>query len=132
MIAYGTSSVFFQFGPLRFMESLLDTALHFHNPCTRDHRGKMAYYHRKMPTAFLVPWPWDGTYFELLVLERANIPSGGKKRTHNSLTNTPFNIYSSLSWVKAVGYKLGSCQVLTTSNSHFFRKFCFWGRNFKK
>ena len=120
MISYGTSSVFFQFGPLRLMEAFWILLCTFTIPAL-EIMGGMAYYCKQMPTAFLVPWPGGGTYFELLVLERANIPSGEKKkkRTHNSLTNIQFNIYSSLSWVKAVEYKLGSCQVLTTSNSHF-------------
>ena len=116
MIAYGTSSVFFQFGPLRLMEAFWILLCTFTIPALELIAGKWPI----ITSCFLgalargqnILWvasPWKSKHTS----------RRKKKRAHNSLTNIPFNIYSSLSWVKVVEYKLGSCQVLTTSNSHF-------------
>ena len=119
MIAYGTSSVFFQFGPLRLMEAFWILLCTFTISALELIGGKWPIITSKCP---LLSWcPGQGTEHTLSCqsLKEQTYLQEEKKRAHNSLTNIPFNIYSSLSWVKAVEYKLGSCQVLTTSNSHF-------------
>ena len=84
-----------------------------------------------MPTAFLEPWPGDGTYFELLVLERANITSGGKKE-HTTVSPMFRLIFTllflgsrlwSINWVPARFLPLPTI---------IFQRVLVFGRDFKK
>ena len=83
-----------------------------------------------MPTAFLVPWPGGGTYFELLVLERANIPPGGKKKEHTIVSPTFHLIFTllflgsrlwNINWVPARFLPLPTV---------IFQEVLFWGKKF--
>ena len=87
-----------------------------------------------MPTAFLVPWPGGGTYFELLVLERENIPSGEKKKNHTHTHTTVSPTFSLIFSLLFLGSRLWNINWVPARflplPTVTFQKVLFWGKKF--